>query len=338
MSRGLRIGFNQSPTTLVASPGKYGYLASPGNVITTTGHSSFLLSAAEGGYSYTGKAATLTQGTGGVGTPAYFNNFDSLTNGSSAPFNTFNFATVSNAQSFDSPNSVVSAVTKSSDSFGGGIALSTSINPTVGDEVWFRIRTFFPAGFNFTAKGGGSATALKFMRIDTSPTSAATDHSHIDWYLFDGNATSVGTFDWIYEGSAKGGPGNLGWLFGGGGAGTGISSGIIRGQWQTWEVYYKLAVTGSAAIIRFWRDGTLICDTSANIPASVPQLPTIITGNSIYGAFGNPGGFMWSTYWNGGSPVSQSAYCDDFTIYTSLTGRPTATDANGNTFIGIGGP
>jgi hypothetical protein len=336
MSRGLTLGFGQQPITLTASPGRYGYIYSPGNQVTSTGHSSFSLPASNGAFSYTGSGATLTE-AGGTGTPAYFNNFDALTNGSSAPFNTFNFATVSNAQSFDSPNSVVSTVAKNSDSFGGGYALPTSINPTVGAEVWFRIRLFFPTGFNFTAKGGGSATALKFMRIDTSPTSAATDHSHIDWYLFDGNATSVGTFDWIYEGSPSGGPGNLGWLFGGGG-GTPIPSGIIRNQWQTWEVYYKLETTGAASIIRFWRDGTLLCDTSANIPSGVPQLPTIISGNSIYGAFGNPGGFMWSTYWNGGSPAAQSAYCDDFTIFTSLTGRPTATDSHGNTFIGTGAP
>lgn len=275
--------------------------------------------------------------SGGFGTPAYFNNFDALTPGATAPFNTFNFATVSNAQSYDAPNSVISTVSNGSFNFGGAYALSTSINPTVGNEVWFRIRLFFPTGFNFTAGGGPAANALKFMRIDTMPTSSSSDHSHIDWYLLGGNSTSVGGFDWIYEGSPSGGPGGTGWLFGGGSS-TALPSGIIRNQWQTWEVYYKLETTGAASIIRFWRDGTLICDTSANIPSGVAQLPTIITGNSIYGAFGNPGGFMWSTYWNGGSPATQSAYCDDFTIYTSLTGAPTATDSHGNVFIGTGGP
>lgn len=88
MSRGLRIGFNQPPTTLVASPGKYGYIASPGNIITTTGHSSFLLSAAEGGYSYTGQAATLTQAGGGGGTGFALNQPAGLTTIFDRTFNT----------------------------------------------------------------------------------------------------------------------------------------------------------------------------------------------------------------------------------------------------------
>lgn len=263
---------------------------------------------------------TSTQVVGGVavGTPAFFQNFEL-----NATLNTWPVSAQSTAQSYSPTHSGRIDITAASTAPGGAAnALSTSVQPTQGDEVWFRVRTFFPLGFDFTA-----SPHLKFLRIDTGTVAGSGHGSHIDWYVRSGGPSAVGYFDFILEGVAS-------WLYGGGSP-TPLPTGIIRGQWQTWEVYYKLHSNAANAIIRMWRDGTLICDTSAGIPATTPTRATLNASTDIIGGNnGLAGGFMHVTYWNGGSPATQSWYIDDFTVYTSLTGRPTATDASGNTYIG----
>lgn len=274
----------------------------------------------------------VVNASGGIGTPALFQNFDSLTVGSSPPFSGIGTAIVDNAQSFSPPNSMRCDTTKGS--FDLGISSCITQTVGVGAEVWHRFRIFFPLGFNFTAKGGGSATALKFFRIDTG-TSPAGHGSHIDWYLFDGNATGVGTFDWIYEGA---GSGPSAWAFGGGGN-TPIPSQIVRGQWITMERYEFLGSTAASAISRLWINGTLVCDTSANIPNGVPRHINLVAGNVIGPTSQGAQGFAFCTYVNGASPATQSCWIDSWAIYTTVTtGPPTAIDAHGNVFIGTGAP
>lgn len=55
----LKVGFNQGPTTLIASPGKYGIMAAPVQ-FQRTGTATFSLLVAFGSYALTGIAATLT--------------------------------------------------------------------------------------------------------------------------------------------------------------------------------------------------------------------------------------------------------------------------------------
>lgn len=262
----------------------------------------------------------------GAGTPALFLNFDSLTVGSSSGLGTVGGAipTVDNAQSFSGANSAKTTI--ASGAFFAGGYRTVTVQCTQGDEVWFRFRTFFPTGFNFQAPGNGH---LKFMRIDTGPTSGAS-HSHLDWYLAAGSGTAAGFWDFILEGSAQS------WLFGGTPT-TPVPTGIVRNVWQTWEGYYKLHTVAASAIIRLWRDGVRIVDTSANIPSGVAARSTLNNATDVAGfdAGGNGGGFMMSTYWNGGSPANQSWWIDDFTIYTSKTGAPANVDSSGNPFIGM---
>jgi hypothetical protein len=265
------------------------------------------------------------QGGGGTAfVPSYRQNFDALTVGNSPGFNAFDFTTVSNAQSYSAPNSTVTTIASGATAVGFAQCLSTSEQPAEGNQVWFRIRTFFPTGFNFQAPGGQH---LKFMRIDTGLPANSGHGSHIDWYIFNGGVNNGGDFDWIYEGQST-------WMFGGGGS-TALPTGIVTGQWQTWEVYYRLSSVASTAIIRLWRNGTLICDTSANLPSGVTQLSTINSGYIVGGNNSIAAGFMHVTYWNGGAPQTQSWYIDDVVINTSLNAIPTQRDAAGNPFLGL---
>lgn len=275
-----------------------------------------------GGHVIGSGGSVLAQG-GGIGTPAFFQNFDALTPGSGDTLNGQS-GTVDNTVSYSSPNSTKSTIASGAFNFGWANALPITNQPAEGNEIWFRFRTFFPTGFDFT-----SSPHLKFIRIDTGTTPNGHG-SHIDWYILNGGSTAVGYFDFIYEGVNS-------WLFGGA-APTPVPTGIIRNQWQTWEVYYYLSSVASTAIIRFWRDGTLICDTSNNIPSGVGQRSTINSGYIVGGNNGTAQGEMIITYWNGGSSATQSGNCDDFTVYTSLTGDPVNRDANGNLFIGTGPP
>ncbi len=254
-----------------------------------------------------------------LGTPAFLQNFDALATGGSGGFNSYD-CTVDVTRAFSGTKS--GKISISSGGFTAGVAqLLSGTTPGQGDEVWLRLRTFFPTGFSFA-----SNPHLKFLRIDTGAPPAGHG-AHIDWYISAVDAQHPsGYFNFIYEGVQS-------WLFA---SDATLPTGIVLNQWQTWEVYYKLHSVASSSILRLWRDGTLICDTSANIPAGVGQRATLSNSTTIIGNLqGNMAqGFMHVTYWNGGAPQNQSWWVDDFTIYTSLTGRPTNADAAGNTFIG----
>lgn len=264
----------------------------------------------------------------GSWTPAYYQNFDSYAVGTAGVLNTYGVTAVDNAESYSAPNSGRINIAAGSTQPGGAAeALVANIVPVAGNQVWFRVRTFFPVGFNFTATGAGSGNGLKFLRIETDPIGAHTP-AHIDCYLLGGTSTAVGGFDFIYEGQQV-------WMLAQ--SATSLPSGIVLGQWQTWEVYYYLSDVAGTAIWRMWRDGTLIMDTSRNIPAGLTQIYNLSSGYSIPndGSIGGPAGFMHVTYWNGGSPATQEWWIDDFTIATDLVSVPTATDSYGNSYIGM---
>jgi hypothetical protein len=259
----------------------------------------------------------------GIGIPAFSAGFDSLTPGAGDGLNVQG-GIVSNAQSYSAPNSSQATIAQGAFSAGFSQALPLTNQPAEGNEVWHRIRTFFPTGFSFQAPGGAH---LKFLRIDTGLASSSGHGFHIDWYIFNGGVNAGGDFDWIYEGQ------NV-WQFGGAGS-TALPTGIVTGAWQTWERYELLSATAGTATSRLWRNGTLIYDTSANLPVGVTRLANLNTSYIVGGNNGTAQGFMNITYWNGGAPQAQSWYIDDLTIYTSLTGAPTSRDAAGNTYIGI---
>lgn len=191
-------------------------------------------------------------------------------------------------------------------------------NPThqvpLGGEVWWRFRTFFPTGYDFTG-------LIKFMRLQTAVGGAAS--GHLDIFFRDrgtgSDTTNVAYFDAKVEGPEVE-------VFG---AAT-LPTGIVRGVWQTWNCYVKWHNVAASAKIRLWRDNQLIINTSA-----IATLPT--ASHYMGNASDATSGFMLMTFWNGsGSPASQEFYVDDWAISTSISGAPTTVDSNGYPWIGVG--
>ncbi|MFO1394706.1 MAG: hypothetical protein U1F09_13155 [Steroidobacteraceae bacterium] len=187
-----------------------------------------------------------------------------------------------------------------------------------GDEIWARFRTYFPAGYNFSA-----GPHLKFFRIDVGSPASGGHGAHLDWYIRSGvspnqaDATGVGVFDFIQEEIQS-------WLY----DTDALPTGIVRGQWQTWNFYYKLHSVASSARIRLWRDNTLLVDTNAR--ATLGSSTTVVGCKTD----GNAQGIMVVTYWNGGAPATQSFYLDDFVVATSAS-PPASTDSGGRIWIGV---
>jgi len=84
--------------------------------------------------------------------------------------------------------------------WGGVIKFPSTLHS--GDELWIRIRTFFPSGFIYTSSPGH---LLKFLRVATFD-SAGNGNGYNDWYIKrDGGSKPFG---FIYEGRL-----DLGWHY-----------------------------------------------------------------------------------------------------------------------------
>jgi O-antigen ligase len=189
------------------------------------------------------------------------------------------------------------------DSFGGRRFLPSE--PGKGDELWIRVRAFFPEGFDFSAD-----PMLKFLRVHTR---SGGEHGYDDW-LF--NHPDRGHHPGHYFVSGAQDAGRE--------CGRPDVHDPVRGRWETYEMHLGLddvaARHGGGGRVRLWKDGELICE--------IDDLATLRTPESRADAF------LLSTYWNGGAPRTQVMYVDDIVI-TSRT--PTGRDAHGNPMIGPGG-
>lgn len=174
---------------------------------------------------------------------------------------------------------------------------------TEGQELWVRVRVFWPDGFSWNANPW-----LKFLRIHTTD-SGGSNHGYDDWYIdIDG---STHTHRFIYEGE------QVWYRFGG------KTNDPQHNTWETYEMYIKFddvpASQGGQSVVRFWKNGVLIGETSDR---------ETLNNSSVFAE-----SFYIFTYWNGGAPQTQSMYVDDVIITTDT---PNATDAAGNPYIGVG--
>lgn len=173
-----------------------------------------------------------------------------------------------------------------------------------GDEIWFRVNTFFPDGFNWDSTSSGNL--LKFLRVHVQ-TSSGDNAGYNDWYMTP-EATSI-PHQFIYEGQQQ-------WFrFGA------PSDEVQRGRWETYEMYIKFdnvpVDQGGTARVRVWKDGRLLSE---------------ITGaETLNSSTDTSERAHLFTYWNGGSPKTQHMYVDDVVV-TSDT--PSNRDANGNPMVG----
>lgn len=175
-----------------------------------------------------------------------------------------------------------------------------------GDELWFRVYTYFPEGFDYFSYGEGGR--LKFLRMHVE-NSQGDNRGYNDIYIDAKNAASA--FKFIYEGEQR-------WVD------LGEKSLLPKfNQWESYEFYvkfhHKSKDDGGEAVIRFWKNGKLIKEIT-NRKTLVD--PTDSSGRThIF------------TYWNGGSPKTQFMYIDNL-VLSSKT--PPDTDEFGNVFIGTG--
>jgi hypothetical protein len=235
-------------------------------------------------------------------------NFDNLAVGSSCGWDAGSGSTVSSTVAYSGSNSCRLTINQGDTAFGtwGGIINHPS-NVGRGGEIWLRLRTYMPAGFNYNSIGEGDH--LKFLRIHTMSNSNS-NFGYDDWYI-NPKGTSP-PFLFIYEGEQVwdniGTPQNA----------------IVLGTWETYEYYVHLdtvpAANGGMARVRAWKNGVLMAELNDRITLQTTD--------------GYSDRTHLFTYWNGGSPATQAMYVDDVELTTDT---PAARDAQGNPYIGTGG-
>jgi len=229
----------------------------------------------------------------GGGSYYQFNNHEADALGS-IPYPLYGNSTISDDFSRSGSKSVKNFWPVGSAAPGTGGNFRYPVNIVEGDETWFRLCVYFPAGFDFTCD-----PVIKFMRTnngggfnDVFIRSAGT--------LQGGNELVPASYDEYKF----------------------ISAPLATGQWHVIEQYLKFgAVTGdgtdnSTSISRIWLNGDLIMNDRVSL--------NIVSNHTVLGSF-------WGSYWNGGSPVDQSYYVDDV-IWTNTA--PSTVDSNGYPFIG----
>jgi hypothetical protein len=246
-------------------------------------------------------------------------NFDSSAVGSSCGWDAGGGSTVSSTQAYSPKNSCQLTVTAGQTAYGmwGGVIAHPS-NVQRGGQLWFRVRTFMPVGFNYNSTGEGDH--LKFFRFHTMSNSNSNE-GYDDIYI--NPAGSNPPFQFIYEGEQV-------WDYIGTLTGklTGVLLGdnsdpIVLGQWETYEYWVKFDTVsvqkGGQAEVRFWKNGALMADMTDRI-----TLATTDGYSDQTNLF---------TYWNGGAPATEAMYVDDLVLTTDT---PSAKDAAGNPYIGVG--
>ena len=150
---------------------------------------------------------------------------------------------------------------------------------------------------------------MKFLRFHTASANGANE-GYNDWYITGSHPEDSTPFKWIYEGEQR-------WVD------VGNSTDRIRRRvWETYEMYVRFdnvsVADGGMAIIRLWKNGRLIVEINNR-----KTLSASTTFSDLAYIF---------TYWNGGSPKTQSMYVDNIILTSD---RPIRQDSNGNFFIGV---
>ncbi|APR76868.1 Hypothetical protein A7982_02215 [Minicystis rosea] len=212
-------------------------------------------------------------------------------------------------------------VTEANEAFGswGGIVYTPVLHG--GDEIWYRIRTFWPTGSDLTAyyntglPGSHSSTefpgwpgVLKFLRLHTV-TATDANGGYDDLYIST-DPSSDHAFQFIYEGEQQ-------WTDVGK-----VSDKIQLAKWETYEIYLKLSdkpmSSGGDARIRVYKNGALLADIQDRQTLGAPDW----TAKDLY-VF---------TYWNNAAPITESMYVDDMVVTTKT---PLAKDADGLPYLGM---
>lgn len=233
--------------------------------------------------------------------------FESGTDGEFCGLESGGSSIISSVQSYGGTKSCQFSIGEGKTGFGqwgGGITYPENLNR--GDELWLRLNTYFPDGFDYNSYGEG--LRLKFLRFHTASANGANE-GYNDWYITGAHPGDSTPFKWIYEGEQR-------WVDVGNN-----TDKIRRRAWETYEMYVRFdnvsVADGGMATIRLWKNGRLIADI--NNRKTLSASTTISDYTYIF------------TYWNGGSPKTQSMYVDNIILTSD---RPTRQDSSGNFFIG----
>lgn len=168
-----------------------------------------------------------------------------------------------------------------------------------GDELWYRAYMYFPSSFDFSSPGSGA----KLMRFDSGGKWISILFGPKASGNLKADSEAGGSPFYNQNASSRKSLGNL-----------------KKGVWQAIEMYVKFSSKNGQGKFRVWNDGKLVFeDNSTNTLESAGRKST----RALFG-----------TYWNGGSPKTQSLYLDDI-VWT--TDRPANKDSKGNAFIGVSG-
>lgn len=234
----------------------------------------------------------------------FLRDFNSGSNGSSAQAaDGFDgsAAIKSNEQAYSGTLSAKTTIAIGSDgdgTTGGGIDFPTTL--VKGDTLWCDIRFFFPTGFEIATPGNGS---LKFLRFRLK--TPAEGHVGYNDIQFMDDAGQSSAFRMIQEVQGS-------WV------NFGTANSVTRNTWHRMSVCLKydnvLQSSGGTARSRVWFNGALVVD-DATI-RTLENATDIVFLAFIY------------TFWNGGSPKTQSHYTDD--IRFAKNGTPSwALDLEG---------
>lgn len=181
-----------------------------------------------------------------------------------------------------------------------------------GDEVWFRMYTYYPTGFSFNTPGQGDTLSFMRQRNVNGTNPAVT----IKVSRQNGQTTSEydGRWQLIADNSGVG-PWPLT---------TDNSFDIIHNKWEAWELYVKYSSNATLGKVRFYKDGIQIGPETSLKTLNELDDPTIV---------------MYHMWWDGAVPQDQEFYfalpavavkssSRDDTLYMSR-------DTEGNPIIGL---
>jgi len=171
-----------------------------------------------------------------------------------------------------------------------------------GDEFWFRVRTYFPSEFDYTA-----SPRLKFLRLHTA-TGEGSNAGYNDIYI-----NPLDSEDSPFKGIKEGH--NQWYDFGN------DSHDIVYDKWETYDFYVKLddvnSDDGGGGVMRFWKDGELLGEFSG-----IESLG----GEDHYANY-----FYLFTYWNS-DPFTRAYVSEDGTGYNFVEGEDVLVNGEPRSF------
>jgi hypothetical protein len=179
-----------------------------------------------------------------------------------------------------------------------------------GDEIWFRMQTYYPDDFEIDSTPG----QLKGFRIGRVKKSNDENRGYVDWYIHNDNDNH-----WKHVVEFEDRPPSTpdtGWM-------KYPKGDLEKGKWQLYEVYCYLHPTNG--VMRMWCDGELMGEQTRPTIAG-PEAESRVSR------------VLYHTYYNGGAPKKQGSWFDHVTVAIKNRVRDDSghlsTDANGNKFIG----